>query len=200
MPARRAAERLRIVRVEHVEHEVGVGVVVDELEVVGRELRADRPHPRLVRRRRRRSPDRVLPHGGSLPSRRLSAASGQEKRSRSRGITRSPPRPSPATSTPRTIAAGTPSPCPSRARLRRRSRPRRRSSSSAARSRARPASRGGRASATMPGDAERDIGRALPPGAAERVAHDHAGCDARSARARRSRSRRPRRRDRPAAG
>ena len=46
--SRGPAERLRIVRVEHVEHEVGVGVVVDEHEAVGLELLADRANPRLV--------------------------------------------------------------------------------------------------------------------------------------------------------
>ena len=44
-PARRAPERLRILRVEHVEDEVGVGVIVDELEAVRLERLADGADP-----------------------------------------------------------------------------------------------------------------------------------------------------------
>ena len=45
MPARGAAERLRIVGVEHVEDEVRVGMVVDQDEAVRLERPADRAHP-----------------------------------------------------------------------------------------------------------------------------------------------------------
>ena len=74
--ARRAAERLRVLGVEHVEDEVGVGVVVDEDEAVCLEGLADRAHPRLVGRRGRRSPDRVLSHGASVTRRRAGPRSG----------------------------------------------------------------------------------------------------------------------------
>ena len=65
--SRGTAERLGIGGVEHVEDEVRLGVVVDQFEVVMRELLCDRPNPCLVRRRRRRSPDGELPHAWSLP-------------------------------------------------------------------------------------------------------------------------------------
>ena len=100
--ARGAPESLRILGVEHVEDEVGVRDVVDEHEVVGFELLADRPHPLLVRRRGRGAPDGVPAHRASLSGR-------QRNRSRSRGMTRSPPDPSPDSRRPRTIAAGMPS-------------------------------------------------------------------------------------------
>ena len=105
---------------------------------------------------------------------RTDSSCRQRKRSRSRGITSSAALPSPRTSTPRTIAAGTPS------RLAHhelggagelvRDRDLRRAELA-------PACVGRTAKVAErrdPGDAERDVGRALPPRAPERVAHDHA--------------------------
>jgi hypothetical protein len=65
-PAGRSAERLRILRVEHVEDEVRVRDVLDLDEVVLLELLPDGGDPLLVGRGRGRAPDGVLPHGPSL--------------------------------------------------------------------------------------------------------------------------------------
>ena len=57
-----APESLRLLGVEHVEDEVGVGMVIDPLEAVCLEGQADGAHPLLEGGRGGRPPDRVLAH------------------------------------------------------------------------------------------------------------------------------------------